>query len=264
MERHSPPVKVPTAACYQVVSIVRHVAAIISGTCSLHAKIGQVVEADPAFAAWSELQPMLIKEHFSLTAWCNEMRRARLEDLDDFWTAKQREVFEKLVLDILNLVDTTDQALDVVLGRQDPQTDIQPSSWQQACGDLTAFALLQELAHSMGSVHKVIVKHHPEAAHWQERQPFLFHAAEERSFQVMWLMAELAMKDFIDIGRTEWEPVLDRYYIWGNGHFTGEMTLDSFLSEPIMSGLRAKVAEGFGKIIFHLGEKCPNLLYARG
>ena len=244
--------KIPTAACYQVVSIVRHVAAIISGTCRLRAKVGQVVEADPAFAGSSELQPMLIKEHFSLTAWCNEMRRARLEDLDNFWTIEERRLFEKLVLDTLNLVDTTDQALDVVLGRQHSQTDFRSSNWQQACGDLTAFALFQELADSMGSIHKVIVKHHPKAARWEEQQPFLFRAAEERSFEVMWLMAKQAMEDFMEIGRTEWKPVLNRYRIWGTGHFCGQMTLDVFLTEPIMSSLRAEVAEGFGKIIFHL------------
>lgn len=197
---------------------------------------------------------MLIKEHFSLTAWCNEMRRARLEDLDNFWTVKERELFEKLVLDMMNLVDTTDQALDVVLGRQDPQTVFQTSNWQQACGDLTAFALFHELANSMGSIHEVIVKHHPNAARWEEQQPFLFRAAEKRSFEVMWSMAKQAMEDFMELGRTEWKPVLNRYRIWDTGHFTGQMTLDAFLVEPIMSGLRAEVAEGFGKINFYLGK----------
>jgi len=241
----------PTTASFHVLKIVAHILTIINETCCLSAKIEQLVALDPGFAQWASLQPGICRKHLRFVAWCNDMRRKRLEDLEDFWTEKQRKDYEKLALDALSVIQSTDQALDLVLGQGASDST---NTFEQHCGDLEAFVFLLEVWRYMGSIHKVIVKPHPEAGNWEAQQTLLFYKPPEEKVKLLWEIAEWSMQHLVQLGRLEWQPVLDRHRVWGRGQFAGGMPLDEFLADPFSSGLRGVIYEIFAEILFHLGK----------
>jgi len=242
----------PTTASFQVVKIVGHVVTVINESSRLGAKIERLVAVAPGFAEWASLQSGITRKHMKFVAWCNDMRRTRLEDLETIWTQKQREDYEKLALDAISVIQHTDEALDLVLGEGEAAAS--RNTLQQQCGDLEAFVFLLEVWRYMGSIHNVIVKPHPNADKWEEQQPFLFYKPPENKIELLWQAAEWGMLKLVDMGRVEWQPMLNRHRVWGRGQFAGGTPLDEFLTDPIVSGLRDGIVETFAQILFHLGK----------
>ena len=171
--------------------------------------------------------------------------------MEDFWTQKQRDEYEKLALDALNLIQSTEEALDTVL---DEEGSTSRSTSRQEGDYLEVLVLLFKVWHSMGSNYKTIVKPHPNAANWEAQQNLLFYKPPENKVELLWQTAEWAMKYLVQIGRLEWQPILDRHWVWGRGQFAGGTPSDEFLADPFSSGLRGTIYETFAEILFHLGE----------
>jgi len=61
------------------------------------------------------------------------------------------------------------------------------------------------------------------------------------------------MEVLVEIGTTEWKPVLNRFRTWGSGRFDDQITFDVKMTDPaIGSELVEKVETAFAQIVFQI------------
>jgi len=89
-------------ACLGAINIVVNVPKIIIEASKFHNNFAEVAKSDPSFTSWFHSRPDLLRPF--VFAWCNAMRRLRIEDLEDFWSEDERKRVSSLVFKTVDVI----------------------------------------------------------------------------------------------------------------------------------------------------------------
>lgn len=240
-------------------TIVSFVPKLIAETSDLHANFAEVMKSDPSFTSWFHSRPYLLTP--PVYAWCNAMRRLRLEDLGDLWNVEETKRVKSLPFKTLEIVERTNEIRDDWCLYDTHLTDdtsvISDAARksEQSHEDLKFFIAFLEASDQMDLVKKIIFERHIDAGKWIEQQLLMF-VKGDNPFEVAFIAAQEVIQVLVEIGKTEWEPVLRRCRVWASGPFDKEVTIDAIMADPdaIDSELGDEVVAAFAKIVFHISE----------
>jgi len=246
-------------AAFLNATIVSFVPKLIAETSDFHANFAEVMKSDPSFTSWFHLRPYLLTP--PVYAWCNAMRRLRLEDLGGLWNEEERKRVESLLSKTLKIVERTNEIrddwclYDAHLADDTSITSDAVRRSKQSQEDLKFFIAFLEASDQMDLVKKTIFDRHLDAGNWIEQQLLMF-VKGDNPFEVAFIAAQEVMQLLVEIGNTEWEPVLRRCRVWTSGRFHKEVTIDAIMADPnaINSELRDEVIAAFAKIVFLISE----------
>jgi len=251
----------PSAAYLQMVGVIGDIAESLIMTRKIAERVGRLVEHDDFYKGWAGLEEGICRKHAQLVAWCNDMRRRQVEDLEAFWSESQREDGENLTLMTLRTAEATDDIFDEVTGcKATPEERAPKTLLRWHCDNLKLFESLLEVWKLMGIMGRRIPDSHPNASRWEQPED-LSRLLPKNQFSVIWDMVEEAMKL---LAKPENEPALAA---WQSSHWTYVnfynrkllSSLDDSSDDPrLFNSLRESAAETFGQVLFYLGK--PRLL----
>jgi len=90
-------------ACLETTNIVVNVPKLIIEASKFYTNFAEVAKSDPSFTSWFHSRPDLL--HPFVFAWCDSLRRLRIEDLEDFWSEDERKRVSSLILKTVDVIE---------------------------------------------------------------------------------------------------------------------------------------------------------------
>jgi len=98
-------------ACFEASYIVTNVSMLNSEASKFDTNFAdEITNSDPSFSSWYYSRSYFLS--LPMLAWCNSMRRLRLEDLEDFWSADERREIQSWVQETLDVLERDNETKD--------------------------------------------------------------------------------------------------------------------------------------------------------
>lgn len=164
----------------QPIQAVVSVAEILRQTVSIFMYLQTMIVHNPAGSGQlASLAKTLLAHHYFFMAWCNNIRRHNLDDLRDLWQSRFGEKIEKLISDVLSLMQATNVDLTTALhwAVQEPADVLVKVNYSYHI--LRALLFVIEVRRYLNSLHWLFVQQRPESIDFQQSQPLLMKQPPE-------------------------------------------------------------------------------------